>query len=465
MRIRGAIRLLRLYQHQPNRRSRSSNAVYLKTPKRYTAKGSRRPLLNFRWLWLYLLAPLILIPAVLIWDYRDSLSQIVGDRVNKVVISLSTPTPVPTPMQDPGKELQDAFQAGRVNKAIDILRAVGDAAPNEVSVHSLVTTMLTLRSYGTNKPMLDEAVKAAQQAINANPEAPNGWISMALVLDWDGKPQEALSYAMRAKDFNDKDPMVLAVMAEIYQDLQKSDLATKMVDDAIAIAKVAQPIDRLALSHAYYVKALIVSATNGQDAVADYERAWRAATSDPPDPAIPAGYIAQYLAVGYRNALQLDKAVDLLVAAIQRDQDDPILQYQLGSVYFTKGDPNKARTYAEKCRDLDPQQIKCLRLLAILFYRDANWPQALETINKVIALDSKDPNDYLLSGLSSTNLQQCNVAVGVFQTGLTLVEPGDDKMRASLEDALRACGAGSNLIPPTPIAGDSIATPDATAKP
>src|SRR5258708_683111 len=241
--------------------------MYLKTPKRYTAKGSRRPLLNLHWLWLYLLFPVILIPLVLVWDYRDSLRDLMGKFIDQhPVVLYNAPTPTPTALpSNCAQQLGDTFSAGHIKKALDLLQCVAQGAPNNPNVYNLVAQQLIFRSYATNDAMLKEAVAAGQQAINANPEIPDGWVSEALALDWSGKPQEALGYALRASDLNDKDPMVTVVVAEIYSDLQKDDQANKMVDDAIDAAKAAKPLNRAALANAYYVKPQLLLSSDGKE--------------------------------------------------------------------------------------------------------------------------------------------------------------------------------------------------------
>src|SRR5512133_1315786 len=96
--------------------------MYLRTPKRYTAKGSKRRLISLKWLWLYLLAPVILIPAVLIWDYRDTLSNEIANRLHSVSINLNPPTPTATiTPKDYGKLLSDAFNSGKIDRYISLL--------------------------------------------------------------------------------------------------------------------------------------------------------------------------------------------------------------------------------------------------------------------------------------------------------------------------------------------------------
>ena len=71
--------------------------MYLRTPKRYTAKGSKKPLISLRWLWLYLLAPVVIIGAALVWDNRSDWSQAIGEVIGRVKIApLDAPTATPT---------------------------------------------------------------------------------------------------------------------------------------------------------------------------------------------------------------------------------------------------------------------------------------------------------------------------------------------------------------------------------
>src|SRR5258706_5845699 len=205
--------------------------MYLRTPKRYTAKGQRRRLLNLRWLWLYILAPLILIPSVIAWQYRDELIPRVGEIVGSVHIAINQPSPTPTiPAQDYQNLLREAFDTGRIGKAVELLKSFVQVAPNDPGVHSLLAQLLVLRGAYSGDPdpaLLNDAYEIGRRAINANPESSDGWITMALVLDWSNKPQQALPYALRAKDLDSdgKSIMVQAVLAEIYHDLQKDQLA------------------------------------------------------------------------------------------------------------------------------------------------------------------------------------------------------------------------------------------------
>ncbi len=438
--------------------------MYLRTPKRYTEKGKRRSLINLRWLWLYILVPVILIPALLVWDFRDQLRPIIGNMIPTIVINPPTPTAT-IPPKDYANLMSNAFQVGDINAAITLLKGfTAEVAPNDVTLHSLLAQLIVLRAYGGDPVKLDDARTAAQRAINANPEAADGWVTTALVLDWSSKPQEALPYALRAKDLDDKSLMVQAVLAEIYHDLQKDDLATKLIDDAIKVAKSDPKVNKAALSHAYYVKGLIVSNTDGKEAIAQYENAWRTAISDPPDMTIAAGYIVQPVSAYYRNNQQADKAITMLTKAIERDKNDPLLQLELGRSYVNKGDYDKGRTYVETCLDVSPNEIKCLRWLGLFAYQNQNYNKSIDYMQKIIAVDPKNAEAYLILGRDYGALNQCSTAVTNLQTGLPFAT--DAKMRADFEEALRACGAtsGISVNPDTPTPGADAVT-DATELP
>jgi superkiller protein 3 len=367
------------------------------------------------------------------------------------------------------------LDAGRVDKAIAVMRNIAGSVPNNVGIRVSISEMLTLRSHGTDEKLLQQAVEAAQEAVNANPEDAEGWVALALALDWSGQPERALGYILRARELDSKSPMLMAVNAEILHDLKKDEQATQLIDQAIETARSTQPVDAVALSHAHYVKAVILEATaTQQEAVDEYEQAWRVAISAPAEDRVPAGYIARTLAViTFGSLAQPDRALDILAKASDRDKDDPVLYYWLGSVWLNKGDPNKARTYLESCRDLNPDQVSCLRQLSKIAFRDQNYQKALESLKRIFELGTKEPNDYLRAGLSYSNLNQCSSAIPYLQQGLQFIPADDAQALADFEDALRACGTSSaNLtgdIPPLPTesaaSGDSVATQEAAATP
>ncbi|MBO9309419.1 MAG: tetratricopeptide repeat protein [Chloroflexi bacterium] len=410
--------------------------MYLRTPKRYTAKGRRRYLFNLRWLWLYILFPIALIPLLLIWNEREMLSQRIGDWASRNIrIDLNPPTPTPTvPAADLRVRYLSYMQAGEVDEAIATLWRMGDLAPNDEQLFATLARLIALRGDPDDKARHAELLRAATAALNADPESAEGWIASGLAYNSSGNPQLALPYLLRARDLEPRNPMLLAVLADTYNDLDRPDDASRYAAEAIELAKASNPIDVTALAYAYVVQGNVLSRTSGAEAIRAYEEAWRVAQSEP---TAPRGYIAQWIAGYYLNRADSDKAIPVLQEAFDRDRDDPINPYLLGRIYLNRGDPNRARTYLERCRDIQPEQIKCLRWLGTVLYRAQNYQRAAEIALQAIQHGSQDPAAYLVAGLSLSLLNRCGEALPLLREGARL--DADGALASQFQDGLRRC--------------------------
>ncbi len=421
--------------------------MYLRTPKRYTAKGKRRYLLNLRWLWLYILFPILLIPLLVLWSNREIVSSGIGDWANRnIKIELNPPTPTPTvPAADLRVRYISYMQAGNLNNAIAALWSLGDLAPNDVQLFATLARLIALRGDPDDPKRHADTLRAATAALNANPESAEGWIMSGLAHNSSGNPQLALPYLLRARDLEPRNPMLLAVLADTYNDLDRPEDATRYAEEAIEASKTSNPVDVTALAFAYVVQGNVLSRTSGDQAIRAYEEAWRVAQSEP---SAPRGYIAQWIAGYYLNRSDSDKAISVLQEAFDRDKDDPINPYLLGRIYLNRGDPNQARTYLERCRDIDPKQTKCLRWLGTVLYRAQNYQRAAEVALQAIEYGSQDPAAYLVAGLSLSLLNRCNDALPLLREGARLDANG--VLASQFQDGLRQCGGGG--APAAPIA-------------
>jgi len=437
--------------------------MYLRTPKRYAGKDPRRRIVNLKWLWLYLLAPLVLVLAVLAWDYR---APIGGWICNNICHVISIPIPnAPTatatvPVQTLTTKLAVDLQGGNVQNALDSLEQITTEQPNNVQLYTMMAQIMILRIYVVDKSELDipsiktklaAADQAAQAAINANPEVPDGWITEAMVLDYSFKPQEALPYAFRANEIDSKNPMVMTMLAEIYNDLGKTDQAAVLIDQAIDAAKAATPINQAALAHAYYVKASIDPTNNTKY----LEAALNVALSfkyDPADPGdyVPIGYIVSSLHNIYVSTSRFDTAIKDETNAVNLDKQDPYLYYLLGRADLGIGHNADAEKEFQKCTDLDANYIKCLRNLGRLAAQTGNWVAVIKDLQPIIDQKSNLSDDYLNLGtayISGGN--QCDKAVPVLQAGLLYVT--DDAQKGKFVEALHTC----NSVPMTPTSASS----------
>lgn len=433
--------------------------MYLRTPKRYTARGRRARVFNLRWLWLYLIAPPIIVLSALAWDYRATLSGLIGNwTARNVKIELSRPTPTPTiPASDLTRTYTEAIRAGRMDSAISALSALGDVSPNDPALFSTLTRFMLFRGDPDDEDRIRKAYEMAQMAINANPESAEGWIMTALTLDKLGEPAAALPYALRARDLDEDNPLLLAVTAEVYYDLGQYEEASDLVDQAIEKAKAASPIVPFHLMYAHWVNGLILLDQSGAAAQAQFEEAYRAARIEQ---TLPIAYIAQNLWRSYVAAGRTDDAVQMLEEAGTRDKDDPLIPYLLGRVYAAEVNWDQARPFFAQCLDLDPVHLRCLRWFGQVSFQQGNFKAAADNAQKAVDNGTQESEAFLIAGLAY--IQQvpplCAQAVPLLQQGFNLNEASQAtserkaELRVQFEGGLRSCNANPVRSAPQPTA-------------
>lgn len=428
--------------------------MYLRTPKRYTPKGSKRPLISLRWLWLYLLAPVVIIAATLAWDNRENLSQQIAIAANRIPLPHPfAPTATATlPPTDLVTRISQTLENGSINDALDAMRAYSDSVPNETKWHSTLAQTLILRAHD-DPNLIEQAKQAGMAAINANPEAVEGWVSYALVLDWAGQSQTALSYALHAKDMGDTTGMSSAVLAGIYFTLGDVKQASALADEAIK----ANPN----LAYAHFVKGQIAyqGLGNAKDGVAAYREAWDITKADHTQ---WGGYIAIQLAPFYVQNKQSDQAVSLLADAIKRDKDYAPLDYQLAFTYYGDGKYDKESPEAvQRCIDVDQNFAPCHVLLMRLQFRDGKWESAAQSAQRAIDLGSKETAPYYWGGVAYYKMNKCPEAIKLFNAGKAIAQKkNDDSKVKDFAAALADCG----IVSEDTISATTEATAAATAK-
>ncbi|MBX3064614.1 MAG: tetratricopeptide repeat protein [Anaerolineae bacterium] len=430
--------------------------MYLRTPKRYQNRGRRRNLLNLKWLWLYLIAPFIIIPAALAFQYRDQISQAISKSLEKVVpVNFNPPTPTATlPVADLQRIFSDSVQSGKIENALSALYGLADNAPNDVNLHVMLARMTLLRGDQTDVNTKKEALQAAAEAVNANPEAGEGYIMVALAYTKSDDPRRALSYALRALDFLPDDPLLQAVLGEIYSDLDQYELATAAADKAIELASNTKPLNTLALAYANWVKGLILSTSSGQAAQESYEEAYRVAVTDA---SMPLGFFAQPLYFIYITQNRVSDLVQMFTLAAERDKDDEMNPYYLGLLYIRDQNWDRARPYFQQCLDLNPKNVRCLRRIAYVYYNQDAMVPAADFALRAIDAGTTEPQAYLLAGLALIEqpTRRCSEAVPLLQKGYIMTQESQelsdqDKgvIMSQIESGLSSCNA--RPVDPTP---------------
>lgn len=436
--------------------------MYLKTPKRYTArqhKGQRRSIISLRWLWLYLLAPVVIVLSALGWVNRDSISQQVTNATGHIRLpNFNAPTPTATlPAADLLASIQTGLQGGDFNAALEAMNAYNSANPNDSKYYTAYARILALHSYTNDATTIKAALAAGKAAINANPEIADGWASEALALDWANQSKLALIYALRAKDFNDPTGFSAAVLAGIYNSLGSSDQADTLASEAIKLNPD--------LAYAYFVKGQI-AAQNGdpKGAIDLYKQAWDLSKADP----IQSGsIIADSLAALYNLQNQSQTAQNVLAEAEQHDKDDPGLRLRQSNIFYSAGNQNKAIEAAQQCLDHAPKFAPCYVALTVLYYLvNKEYEKASQSALAAIQNGSTDTKAYYYGGYAFYKLNQCAEAIPLFQEGIALARKGSNAdVVSNFSDALNVCGVtvSSAISASTAAATGSASSDNATA--
>jgi tetratricopeptide (TPR) repeat protein len=426
--------------------------MYLRTPKRYRRQRRQLRLFSRRALLTLLLIPLIGAIGWYLWNNQEKVrSEVIPefeDFRNSVRTQVAPePTPTATPdLMAAQSGCLSADQQGHIQEAIEQCVTLAEGRPNDVNLHYKVTYWMVITSnFGSDEAQLDRALDFAERTINANPELPHGWAVRAMVLDWQGEPERALSSALQAKSLDENFAPTYAFLGEIYHDLGQSELGLSHLEEAIRMDTAG-----LAVAYAYRTRGLIFSSQG------DYESAlqpYQVALQNAPNE----GYIAVELANNYvalsvnqGNPAMLDRAIDVLSATLEKNSSDTMVLFALARVYLNGGSPEKAEEYYHRCLEVDQDNVRCLSWLGGLQWSNGDFATAIVNLERAIQLGSDDPSDFYQLGRSLAALGRCTEAVPYLRQGYQIaIDLGDDRTRQNIISALQSC---DELMPGIPAA-------------
>ena len=122
--------------------------MYLRTPKRYS-RGQRRSIISLRWLWLWILTPVVVASGLYLYDNRtDYIPQVEGamsgllNQAQSGVATAMAPTPLPT--ENPSSRLASADAAwmrGAIEESVNIYEGLVEAVPPiQLAIRLLIPT-------------------------------------------------------------------------------------------------------------------------------------------------------------------------------------------------------------------------------------------------------------------------------------------------------------------------------------
>jgi len=137
----------------------------------------------------------------------------------------------------------------------------------------------------------------------------------------------------------------------------------------------------------------------------------------------------------------MQAASDEYVKARQLQPLDPLLAERLAQAYENLGDRQHAKQAAREALALDPRRSVLLRLLASMAMNERDYPNALDSLNKLLALRSNDAWTHVQLGIAYAQTGKPQEAFANLQPALAVGYPDErGALHAMLASVLRKLG-------------------------
>jgi tetratricopeptide (TPR) repeat protein len=418
--------------------------MYLRTPKRYRpVKHQRRHnVFNLRWLWLWLLTPLIAYGGWQLYERRDELRPMVANSMNNAVESISgglatAAAPTPTPRPDPSDALaaaDGAWQSGAIEEALTAYRAVLSDVPNDVRRYANVALGLIMDG------RYPEAVEAAEAAINADPYSADAWSIHSYALASNDEPEVAIASGQQALYLDAAHVTATAYLAYAY-------FVDNQIERSVTTTERALELDPTN-PDANLISGIINQESNFDFGAArrDYETALQYA---PYRVDVQIRLVWVLFQVPDYNAMR-----QLLLEITELNPNNLEALYALSfSYYFVDGDPQQALEPIQRCVDIAPDNRACLFYLGNVQTGRGDNAAALDAYRTLIATGTQRPSHFLAAARAYLNAAgDCPSALTLLQEGYRLEQaefaPNSTRL-TEFEELLAQCGSPIAPVAPT----------------
>ncbi len=346
----------------------------------------------------------------------------VGIYLNQVVIAdvpplfISTPTATRAP-ESFVTDAQTLENEGKISQAIEAYKqAILADSMNTGNYISLARLLIYLNRY-------DEALEQASNALlinenNAMAYALRGWAQ-----GLSGDYLNGTASLKRAIELDPNNHIPYAYIAEVYGLQYESNTAIiGVIDNAISNSIKARDLSPNSLeTHRArgYIQELVGSYG---EAVQEYAAAIAI------NKYIPELYMRLGRVYYYPDVAEYDLAVQAFTEADLLNPSDPLPDIYLSKVYQTQGSYATAIQYAEKAIVDDPEDPYLYGNLGVLYYRNYEYPNAIEILRLVIRGGTSEsgvtveplPLDYgtisqyyQIYGLSLARVDECTEALQI----------------------------------------------------
>lgn len=346
----------------------------------------------------------------------------VGIYVNQVVIADIPPLflPTPTPTRAPESFVTDAQtleSEGKLSQAIDAYRqAILADSMNTGNYISLSRLLIYLNRY-------DDALEQASNALlinenNAMAYALRGWAQ-----GLSGDYLNGTASLKRAIELDPNNHIPYAYIAEVYGLQYESNTSIiGVIDNAISNSIKARDLSPNSLE-THRARGYILELVGSYgESVQEYAAAVAI------NKYIPELYMRLGRVYYYPDVAEYDLAVEAFREADLLNPSDPLPDVYLSRVYQTQGSYATAIQYAEKAIVDDPTNSYYYGNLGILYYRNFEYPNAIEKLRLVIRGGTTEAGEtiealpldygtisqfYQVYGLALARVDECSEALQI----------------------------------------------------
>jgi tetratricopeptide (TPR) repeat protein len=338
-------------------------------------------------------------------------------------------------------EAEALFNEGKLLQSIDTYTGAIQQRPDDPT---LFISRARVQVYAGQYA---DAQTSAEDALLLNPNNSMAHVMRAWALDFLGDYLAAESAIKRALELDPDNALAHAVNVEILIDSYFLGTGTfEGLELAVEESRVAQNLAPDSLE-THRARGLILEATgNYEEAIREFE----AAIAINPNIAV----LHLSLGTNYRVLNIYDKAVVEFTRANALNPSDPTPDLYISRTYATVGEYAKATQYAETAVTDNPTDANLRGNLGVMYYRNLEWPKAVEQLKIVVAGGATEDNQpiepiplandtriaeyYFTYGLVLARLNRCGEALQIAQQIQARV-PSDEIAVANAQEMVTIC--------------------------
>lgn len=339
-------------------------------------------------------------------------------------------------------QLAEAYRvSGSVRDAVVEMRQLLDKDPDNLAAHRLLgriyfQTLGELEPAGQEKPpkeTLKLAVEEYQAIARLAPEDTESLLTLARLhrMNNDAASAEAILKRMLAQE--PQSEMALAALAALYTDQGQFEKATRLLEDAMAVAPSSEVLG--ALGYAYEQN------DNLDKAIEAYRRALQVQNDNVE--------IRRRLAEALLRTDHAEEALAEYQVLAKADPENPETQMRLSQIYRHQGRFEESRQALERAKAASPDNLEIGFNDALLHEMEGNFDAAIAVLSEMVTRMTRSSGDYtpqekrsraiVLERLGTTyrRIENYDEAVKAFEQMLPMDEEGARRGYAQIAESQR----------------------------